>query len=306
MTFQVLAFSQTPNRELLVFWLAGQSNMEGQGVVDLDHPEYYNGGRGILNTVIRQNSDRWGFLKNDNGEFLARDDVAIRFVTRHGLKKGKLSIGFTGYEGKHHIGPELGFGHVVGDALDSPILLVKTAWGGKSLKRDFRPPSAGGTVGVFYKKMCSEVREAIDQVPEEFPQWKGRKARLAGFVWQQGWNDMVDSEATTEYAQNLVHLIQDIRKEFGDPDLPVVVGELGNMGVDAGESILRFRLQQRLGAGDPLLGGNVAFVATSSFARAKENSPNIGHGHHWFGNAESYLLVGEALGKSMISIGERE
>ena len=28
-----------------VFVLAGQSNMEGQGVVDLDHEEYYNGGK---------------------------------------------------------------------------------------------------------------------------------------------------------------------------------------------------------------------------------------------------------------------
>ena len=31
-----------------VFVLAGQSNMQGQGVVDLDHPEYYNGGKGTL------------------------------------------------------------------------------------------------------------------------------------------------------------------------------------------------------------------------------------------------------------------
>ena len=31
-----------------VFILAGQSNMEGQGVVDLDHPKYYNGGRAYL------------------------------------------------------------------------------------------------------------------------------------------------------------------------------------------------------------------------------------------------------------------
>ena len=31
-----------------VFLLAGQSNMQGQGVVDLDHPQYYNGGKGTL------------------------------------------------------------------------------------------------------------------------------------------------------------------------------------------------------------------------------------------------------------------
>ena len=46
------------------FLLAGQSNMQGQGVVDLDHPKYYNGGQGILNRHRRRPglhdlSDRW-------------------------------------------------------------------------------------------------------------------------------------------------------------------------------------------------------------------------------------------------------
>ena len=35
-----------------VYILAGQSNMQGQGVGDFDHPEYYNGGKGILNNVM--------------------------------------------------------------------------------------------------------------------------------------------------------------------------------------------------------------------------------------------------------------
>ncbi|MEM7261843.1 MAG: endonuclease/exonuclease/phosphatase family protein, partial [Planctomycetota bacterium] len=38
--------------ELRVFLMAGQSNMEGQGVVDLDHPEHYNGGRGTLARLL--------------------------------------------------------------------------------------------------------------------------------------------------------------------------------------------------------------------------------------------------------------
>jgi len=31
-------------------------------------------------------------------------------------------------------------------------------------------------------------------------------------------------------------------------------------------------------------------------------SPNPGHGHHEFGNAETYLLVGDALGKGMLEL----
>ena len=41
------------------------------------------------------------------------------------------------------------------------------------------------------------------------------------------------------------------------------------------------------------------FVKTTDFARPPELSPNAGHGHHWFGNAESYFLIGDALGEGM-------
>ena len=40
-------------------------------------------------------------------------------------------------------------------------------------------------------------------------------------------------------------------------------------------------------------------MKTTAFARPAEDSPNTGHGHHWFGNAESYFLIGDALGKAM-------
>ena len=35
-------------KKALVFVLAGQSNMQGQGVVSMDHEKYYNAGKGNL------------------------------------------------------------------------------------------------------------------------------------------------------------------------------------------------------------------------------------------------------------------
>ena len=58
----------------------------------------------------------------------------------------------------------------------------------------------------------------------------------------------------------------------------------------------RFRDAQRRGASAI---GNARFVVTRHFARPPELSPNTGHGHHWFGNAESYFLIGNALGEGM-------
>jgi hypothetical protein len=44
---------------------------------------------------------------------------------------------------------------------------------------------------------------------------------------------------------------------------------------------------------------NALFIKTTDFARPPELSPNTGHGHHWYGNAESYFLIGDALGEGM-------
>jgi hypothetical protein len=36
--------------------------------------------------------------------------------------------------------------------------------------------------------------------------------------------------------------------------------------------------------------------------RPAKESPNVGYGHHWFGNAESDFLIGDAMGKAMIKL----
>ncbi len=274
-----------------VFILAGQSNMEGQGVVSQDDPKNYNGGKGNLVWSMQnsQSAPLMKHLKNAKGEWVVRDDVQISFKVNGKVRKGGLTVGYTGYGGSSHIGPELQFGHVMGDFFEEPVLLIKTAWGGKSLFKDFRPPSSGGEVGPCYTQMIAEVREALAEL-------KDQKYEIAGFVWQQGWNDMCTKGATPEYAQNLVNLVADLRKEFSAPNLPVVVGELGNGGAVTSGPMAEFRKAQEEGASRIK---NALFVKTQSFARPKELSPNPGHGHHWFGNAESYFLIGNALGEGM-------
>jgi len=294
--------AQAGKSPVKVFILAGQSNMQGQGVVDMDDPVNYNGGKGNLEYVMKHspNAKLYKHLKDKDGKWVVRDDVWVSHKTEGGkLLTGGLTIGFTGYGGPHHIGPELQFGHVIGDCLDNQVLLIKTAWGGKSLYVDFRPPSSGGKLGPYYTQMIAEVREALGSIKEHFPDYDGRGYEIAGFVWQQGWNDMCTAPAIPEYTQNLVNLIKDLRKEFKSPNMPVVVGELGNGGPKADGNMLAFRKAQAAIADVPEFKGNVLFVKTTDFARPAEESPNVSHGHHWFGNAESYFLIGNALGEAM-------
>ena len=283
-----------------VYILAGQSNMQGQGVVDLDHPMYYNGGKGILNNVMKnpKMKEVYAHIKDPQGNYVVRDDVFVRHVTNEEIKRGGLSIGFTSYSGKHHIGPEFQFGHLIGDATKQPVLLIKTAWGGKSIYKDFRPPSSGGEVGPYYKQMLDEIQQGLTAMQAEFPKL-GKNYELAGFVWFQGWNDMFDKDALAQYETNLVNLVTDVRKSLGAEQLPVVIGETGNMGEEASDNMKQIRLAQK-DAAQQL--ANAVFVKTTQFARPKEESPNVGHGHHWFGNAESYFLIGDAMGKAMIEL----
>ncbi len=293
--------AKQPTARVLI--LAGQSNMQGHGVVDLDDPEDYNSGKGTLLRLLDtpEKEQLFAHLRSSDGQWTTRDDVWIRYVTEDQTKTGGLSIGFSGYANeRHHFGPELQFGHVVGDAFDEPVLLIKTAWGGKSLFKDFRPPSSGGEVGPYYQLMLEQVQAGLDNAKTDFPALRDYQLDISGFVWQQGWNDMIDESATAEYEQNLLNLIADVRRSFNKPHLPFVIGELGNGGDNVDENMKRFRAAQAKVAehGDPY----VAFVKTASFARPAEDSPNPSHGHHWFGNAESYFLVGDALGHAMLKL----
>ncbi len=303
-----LAASVTSAKALQVYILAGQSNMEGQAVVDLTGKNY-NEGRGTLVEVMArpENAERYAHLRVKNGSWVVRKDVWIRYQReKQPLLVGELSVGYAVYGDQHHFGPELQFGHVVGEATRDQVLLIKTAWGGKSLFRDFRPPSAGGVVGPYYVKMLAEVRTALADLKKDFPSYDGSPVELAGFVWYQGWNDGVNPKtAVPEYEQNLAHLIRDVRKEFNAPKLPIIIGELTGPWVDAPKEWTALRQAQANVARMPEFKDTVVFVPTREFVRKPADSPNPSHGHHEFGNAETYYLVGDALGKAAAQMAGR-
>ncbi len=277
--------------------LAGQSNMEGQAVVDLSGRDY-NEGRGTLVDILRRPENRrFGRLWNGSA-VPVRPQVEMRYRPEGGAwRVGPLGAGFTPYGDRHHFGPELAFGHVVADSHRDRVLLVKCAWGGKSLRRDFRPPSAGGPVGRYYARMVDEFREAIATVAGPYS--------VDSFVWYHGWNDGIDPmHSVPEYQTNLQALVRDLRADLAIPALPAVVGEITGPWREAPPEWERLRSAQRAAAEDPSTVPSV-FVPTRDFVRRPEDSPNPGHGHHEFGNAETILLVGESLGKAAVRIARR-
>jgi len=250
-----------------VFILAGQSNMEGYGgIKTIDEL----GAHPTQGQLLKK-------IKRDDGSFVERDDVFLYYQRGKEGIKGPLTVGQGAY--KDRIGPELMFGIGMGDYYEESVLLIKTAWGGKDLYCDFRPPSAGKPayeipgepreVGASCRKMIEEVHQCLDQLDTHFPQFKGRPYELCGFVWFQGWNDMcadrkIKQQVLDEYALNFVHLVQDLRAEFKVPKLPVVVGEVG---VDGDQNVspdmAGLRAAQAKIATRPELNGTLRYVRTA-------------------------------------------
>jgi hypothetical protein len=263
-----------PKPPVKVFILAGQSNMEGKAKLSLLEYQAKQPATKELFAHLRKD-DKW----------IERDDVWIKFLDRH----GKLT---AGYGSPNCIGPELEFGHVVGEKYQQPVLLIKTAWAGRSLYRDFRSPSAGlppqavldemlaaaqkkkpettlddikQPFGASYREMLDEVRQTLANLKTLFPAYDDRGYELAGLAWFQGWNDMINASYTAEYTDNLGHFIRDVRRDLKSPKLPIVVGEMGVDGLKAGENIRKFKAAQAAIAEQEEFKGNVAVVKTDVF-----------------------------------------
>lgn len=257
-------------KTLKVFILSGQSNMVGWSHVRTlpalgQDPAY---------AALFQK------LARGKGEWVERDDVFIDSTADDRVRKGRLSVGYGG-GGAEWLGPEFAFGVEMGDLYSDPVLLIKAAWGGKDLYCDFRPPSAGDPaydipladgvpreVGASYRKLVQEVHRALDDVGENFPMLKHRDVELAGFVWFQGWNEMfandtIQEQVYAEYPSNVAHLVADLRQEFGAPDLPVVVGEMGVGGDHPGDRVEKLRAAQQAILAEETLRGSVALARTT-------------------------------------------
>jgi alpha-galactosidase len=318
-----------------VFILAGQSNMEGKAANSL--LDYQ--------AEAPETKDLFKHLRKD-GKWIVRDDVFIKYLDR----KGALTIG---YGSPGCTGVELEFGTMMGDHFHEPVLLIKAAWGGHSLVKNFRPPSAGYPLdavllqefkqvqdrvkknnqrqkkddplptmddikkpyGSSYRNMLAEVKETFDNYETMFPSLKGHKLELAGFVWFQGWNDMYGGEK--EYASNMKHFIEDVRKDLGTPNLPFVIAAMGQNGSKpAGGAMLTVREAQMSMNDVPEFKGNVKAFRTDvlvdkeaerlcdGWQKHVEEWKKVGSnwGYHYYGSAIWLNRIGKAMGEAMLEL----
>ena len=175
------------------------------------------------------------------------------------------------------IGPEYGIGYCVGEAVDAPVLILKSCIGNRSLGWDLLPPGSeryeveekdkktgetktfvyagykdspakwergtepkpiGWYAGMQYDGDVANAKKVLAELDKYYPGAKGYE--VAGFFFWQGDKDRYNAAHASRYEQNLVHFIKQLRKDFDAPDAQFVCATLGQTakGAEGNEGLI--------------------------------------------------------------------
>lgn len=280
-----------------VYILMGQSNMLGFGKVS-----------GLADAC--KNKGLYPYLVDEDGNWTTRKDVRFVRVMCSGSGAAKthnnewMTI-------KGNIGPEMGIGHYVGHVTKAPVLILKSCIGNRSLGYDLLPPTAEGYAGnprgprkpksgpwyagVQYDGDVAAAKDVLSSLPKHYP--GATRYEVAGFFWWQGDKDFRNAEHAAKYEENLLCLIESLRKDFDAPKARFVCASLGQTRKGAGGP--QGQILEAVMNVDGASGkyrehkGMVASVYSHPLSKGGSSSG------HYGGNAETYMNVGEAMGKAM-------
>ena len=298
------------SKPVQVYILLGQSNMLGFGKPS---------------TLQGIAAEKYPYLVDESGEWTVRKDVRNVFVMCSGNSPAKdqqndwMTI-------QRNIGPEIGIGHHVGHVTDAPVLILKSCIGNRSLGWDLLPPgsepyehggktqpgyrgtpddpggdtggdmSKGWYAGCQYDGDIAAAKVVLENLDKYYP--GAKEYEVAGFFWWQGDKDMRNPAHFEQYEKNLIQLIKALRKDFDAPDAKFVSASLGQTkeGSKGGDGVILDAMKAVAESDDPELEGKVGFVYSHPLSKGSSSSG------HYGGNPETYMNVGEAMGKAMVEL----
>jgi len=297
------------SRPVQVYILMGQSNMLGAGNI------------GRLSGVVKTKS-KYPYLVDEAGNWTVRKDVRnVRVNNTRDITNEWMTIGGG------NIGPEIGIGHYVGHVTEAPVLILKSCTGNRSLGWDLLPPGSeryefGGKIYAGYKDSpeswakgttpspinwyagkqydtdIAAAKRVLSNLGKYYP--GATRYEIAGFFFWQGDKDRYNAGHATRYEKNLVHLIKTLRKEFKAPNAYFVCATLGQTKKGAGGNeglILNAQLAVDGKTGKyPEFRGNVASVYSNPLSMGGSSNG------HYSGNPETYMNVGEGMGRAMVEL----
>ncbi len=286
------------NKPVQVFIMMGQSNMLGFG------------NAGQLKGIA---AEKYPYLLDDGGEWNVRKDVRNTFFCMAKLQYNDWLTAENG-NGGGKFGPEIGIGNYLGEVLDAPVLILKSCVGNRALGWDLLPPSAVGTgsggqsyegdsessnrkvkekrdgwyAGLQYDQDVGAAQDALKNLSTYYP--GAKEYEVAGFFWWQGAAEGAKG-SIENYDKNLAFLFSDLKKDFNAPNAKFVCATLGEHDKSATLSKKMFNF-----AGLP------EFKNEAAVFYSKPVSKGGGANGHYGGNPETYMNVGEGMGKAMVDL----
>ena len=171
-------------------------------------------------------------------------------------------------------------------------------------------PGTGATWTTYWSVYAvTNVTDILDNFATQYPQWAAQGFEIAGFAWWQGYNDQSEP-AASRYEARLTNLIQKLRTYYGarypgkiSPTAPFVLGTIAFGGWSlsgAGLTVANAQLAVGNPALHPEFAGNVKTMEARGYWR--DYGPDTSQGHHYNHNAETYYLLGDALGRGMVEL----
>jgi hypothetical protein len=304
------------SKPVKVFILMGQSNMLGFGKIGEDGQE------GSLTHAVKSKK-LYPHLIDDEGNWTVRKDVRNVFV----MEKGGMNVQNNDWLtiGGKNIGPEIQIGHVMGELFEEPVLLLKSCIGNRSLGWDLLPPGSesykhdgkmmpgygetedtagtgkrgdGWYAGKQYDDDIRNAKEVLKDLDSYYP--GAKKYEVAGFFWWQGDKDRYSAAHASRYEQNLVQLIKQLRVEFEAPEAKFVCATLGQTkkgdGGNDGDILKAMFAVDGKNGKHPEFKGNVATVYSHPLSKGGASNS------HYGGNAETYMDIGEGMGRAMADL----
>ena len=275
-----------------LYYLGGQSNMEGFGFSD-ELPE---------SALIpsRQAMIFVGQMAFDNE---THGGVGVWQPLQPGFGTGFRTDGVTNTL-SNRFGPELFFGQAMAQQSDDGnIAVVKYALGGSGLAEgvgygNWHPDFSDGAGINQYDNALKTLRNALAHSDID---GDGVADRLvpSGIVWMQGEADAYDSQAAADdYRANLERLMGLLRAALRVDDLPLVIGRITDSGMSEDGSVMDYIETVQNAQQDFVKSDSCAIYVT-----ATEDLPYLDDGWHY--NTEGFVRLGTAFAEAMIELEQR-
>lgn len=220
-------------KDVKLFLLAGQSNMDGCG--------------------------RWHELPADHQQ----PPGNVKIWDNRDSKWVPLGQDTTAIARNQQFGPEVAFARSLSKAYpDHEIALVKTSAGGTKLHTQWTPGKS------MYERFTRNYRNAVADLEKA-----GGKCEIAGMLWMQGESDSETVEMAGAYEENLKAMFRDVRQKTGKGKLPIVMGRISSSLLkktpwNFDHAPVVRKAQEAVAAADP----DVSIINTDPLSTLKDNT----------------------------------